>query len=81
MGKRLDEIIDATLSLASEVGLGNVSLQMIADKVGIRKSSLFNHISSKDDLISKMYHSLREKAKAVTNYPSIDYPKTIWEEF
>lgn len=60
---RLEQIILATLKLASVKGLGNVSLQMIADEVGIRKASLFNHISSKDDLLGKMYIYLREKAK------------------
>ncbi len=61
--ERLEQIILATLELASKKGLGNVSLQMIADKVGIRKASLFNHIVNKDDLLEKMYTFLRENAK------------------
>lgn len=61
---RKEEIIYATLELASEYGLGSVSLSQIADKVGIRKPSLYNHFKSKDELVSSMYLFLREKAQA-----------------
>lgn len=35
---RKEEIIMATLELAAEKGLGSVSMNMIADKVGIKKT-------------------------------------------
>lgn len=35
---RKKEIILATLELAANKGLGNVSMNMIADKVGIKKA-------------------------------------------
>ena len=40
---RKEEIILATLKLASKKGLGNVSMSMIAESIGIKKSSLYNH--------------------------------------
>ena len=43
---RKKEIIMATLELAANKGLGNVSMNMIADKVGIKKPSLYNHFKS-----------------------------------
>ena len=60
---RKKEIIDALLELASEKGLGNVSMQQIADKVGITKASLYNHFSSKEEIVEKMYEILRENSK------------------
>lgn len=60
---RKEEIIYATLELASEYGLKSVSLSRIADKVGIRKPSLYNHFKSKEDLVNSMYTFLREKAQ------------------
>ena len=60
---RREEILLATLELAAEKGLGNVSLNMIADRIGIRKPSLYNHFSSKEELVEAMYQFLREKAK------------------
>lgn len=57
----------ATLRLASKKGLGAVSMNMIAESVGIKKPSLYNHFKSKDELIDSMYQYLREKAKEKTN--------------
>ena len=70
---RKNEIIMATLELAANKGLGNVSMNMIADKVGIKKPSLYNHFSSKDELVETMYEFLREEAKKSANICLIDY--------
>ena len=60
---RKEEIIMATLELAAEKGLGSVSMNMIADKVGIKKPSLYNHFVSKEEIVQAMYEYLREQAK------------------
>ncbi len=71
---RKEEIVLATLDLASEIGLDKVSLSMISDKVGIRKASLFNHFSNKEEIINEMYLFIRENAKKqVLDDYSIDY--------
>ena len=74
---RKEEIIYATLELASEYGLQSVSLSQIADKVGIRKPSLYNHFKSKEDLVKSMYTFLREKAKLGVDTASLvdGFPK------
>lgn len=69
---RKEEIIYATLELASEFGLKVVSLGQIADKVGIKKPSLYNHFASKDEIISEMYSVLRAQAQR-RNMVSVDY--------
>ena len=51
MNDRKNEIIKATLELAAESGLGTVSMQQIASKVGITKASLYNHFSSRDEIV------------------------------
>lgn len=70
---RKKEIIMATLELAANKGLGNVSMNMIADKVGIKKPSLYNHFRSKDELVEEMYQFLREEAKKNAHIGPIDY--------
>ena len=70
---RKKEIIMATLELAANKGLGNVSMNMIADKVGIKKTSLYNHFASKEELVEAMYQFLREEAKKNANVGAIDY--------
>lgn len=71
--KRTEEIIAATLELAAENGLKSVSMNMIADKIGIKKPSLYNHFSSKQELVQACYEFLRKKAKQATATSSIDY--------
>ena len=61
--ERKEEIILATLDLASANGLRSVSMAQIAEKVGIKAPSLYNHFRSKDEIIKAMYSFLREKAQ------------------
>ena len=52
----------ALLSLASETGLRNVSLSQIAQRVGIRKASLYNHFAAREEIIAALYEYLRAQA-------------------
>lgn len=70
---RREEIIYATLELASEKGLGAVSMAQIAEKLGIKKPSLYNHFKSKDEIVSEMYRYLREQTWKKTNDIETDY--------
>ena len=58
-----EEIILATLDLASHYGLKSLSMSQIAESVGIKKPSLYNHFDSKESLIKEMYNYIREKSK------------------
>ena len=60
--ERKEEIILATLELASENGLKSISMAQIAEKIGIKAPSLYNHFKSKDEIVKAMYCFLREKA-------------------
>ena len=70
---RKEEIVLVTLELAAEKGLANVSMSMIADKIGIKKSSLYKHFASKDEIVEAMYELLRKQAKEKANIKPIDY--------
>lgn len=61
--ERKKEIILAALELASENGLKSISMAQIAEKVGIKAPSLYNHFKSKDEIVKAMYSFLREKAQ------------------
>lgn len=70
---RKEEIVLVTLELAAKKGLGNVSMSMIADKIGIKKPSLYKHFASKDEIVEAMYEFLRNQAKEKANIKPIDY--------
>ena len=63
---RKEEIILAMLKLASQKGLGAVSMNMIAEEIGIKKPSLYNHFKSKNEIVKEMYLFLRDKAQKET---------------
>lgn len=74
---RKEEIILATLELAAENGLSNVSMAQIGEKLGIRKPSLYNHFNSKEEIIVAMYQYLRDKSKEQVSLADIDYGEFI----
>lgn len=74
---RKSEIIAAVMELASENGLGSVSMQQIADKVGITKASLYNHYSSKDEIVEAMYHQLRDNTKKNVGMGTFDVDRLM----
>ena len=74
--KTRERVLYCLLELAAEKGLGNVSLSMVAEKVGIRKATLFSHFESKDDMIQSLYAYLREQAQK-NREASIDYDKLV----
>lgn len=74
---RKEEIILVTLELAAANGLSNVSMSQIAEKMGIRKPSLYNHFNSKEEIIAAMYQYLRDKSKEQLSLTDIDYGEFI----
>ena len=81
---RKEEIVLITLEFAAEKGLANVSMSMIADKIGIKKPSLYKHFASKEEIVEAMYEYLRRQAKEKANIKLIDYStffagKTVYE--
>ena len=72
-----EQIILSALALAAEYGLGSVSMSQIAEKVGIRKASLYSHFESKEAIIEAMYEFLRENTKKRLSLQSIDYGEFI----
>lgn len=69
---RKEEIILTTLELAAENGLGSVSMAQIAEKLGMKKPSLYNHFKSKDEMINEMYRFLREETWKKTKDIELD---------
>ena len=75
-----EEIIYATLELAAEYGLKSLSMSQIAEKVGIKKPSLYNHFESKEALIKEMYELIREKSKENISVNNFDFIKDMSAE-
>ena len=70
---RKEEILYATLELAADNGIKGVSMSQIADKVGIKAPSLYNHFKSKDEIIKEMYLFFRGQAQNGDSSVSVDF--------
>ena len=46
-----DRVLQAALGLADEGGVEAVSMRKIADELGVKAMSLYNHVANKDDVI------------------------------
>lgn len=68
-----EKIILGTLELACENGLKSVSMSQIAEKAGIKKSSLYSHFSSKEEIIDEMYKFLRKQANHNREIGNFEY--------
>jgi len=54
-------ILDAALELLAEHGYEGMSLQQVADRVALHKSSLFHHFKSKEELAREVYRGIAER--------------------
>lgn len=54
-------ILDVARELLAEHGFDGMSLQMVADRVGLHKSSLFHHFASKDELAGEVFADIAQR--------------------
>lgn len=57
-------ILDTAQEMVQRQSIGGVSFQEIADKIGIKKGSLYYHFKTKDDLSMAMLERARQDLKA-----------------
>lgn len=71
-------LLTAAASLFAERGFGGTSMADIAERVGVRKASLYNYYPSKDELLMEL---LRQSLTAANDYclKGLDAPGTVEE--
>src|SRR4030067_1287876 len=71
-----EKLLLVAANLISRKGYDGVSLQEIADKVGIHKSTLFHYIKSKADLFSQVFgksiYDANDKLEKLCNDASLE---------
>jgi TetR/AcrR family transcriptional regulator len=59
--KRKEETLDAALRMLTERGYANLSMDDLADEVGISKPTLYQYFNSKEELLSQVMLRMYEK--------------------
>ena len=88
--RRKREILGAAVDLASELGLGGLSIALLADHTGMSKSGLFAHFGSKEELqlatIGAAAHDfdervLRPPQRVAAGLPRLRAMLTAWIDY
>jgi AcrR family transcriptional regulator len=70
-------IIDAALDLVSAQGLSAISLQAVADRVGLSKSGVFSRIGSREALQKAVVEEFGRRFLAAVFVPAMQLPKGL----
>src|SRR5690348_6360773 len=68
-------VLGTALSLATQVGLEGVTIGKLADRVGMSKSGLFAHFSSKENLQVAILEEAEAKFVALVVAPALKRPR------
>lgn len=62
--KNLERVLDAAAELFLAEGYDAATMQQLADKLGLHKSSLYHYVTGKEDLLEQLTHQAQEDAEA-----------------
>lgn len=68
-------VLDAAITLASTVGLEGLTIGTLAEKVGMSKSGLFAHFSSKENLQRAVLDAAVERFVSLVIAPALKKPR------
>lgn len=71
-----DRIIEATLRLMAERGLGNVTMKAIAETAGVARQTLYNHFGDVESIVAQAIeaHRIESLAALRSVLATIEYP-------
>lgn len=79
-GSTKDQILEAALELFSVKGFEATSVSQIADAVGIRKSSLYSHFASKQDILDTLTEEILVLVDKHSMFSEVDRKSAEFEK-
>ena len=61
--KNFERVLDAAATLFLDVGYDAASMQQLADRLGLHKSSLYHYVNSKEDLLKQLIDEAQTTAE------------------
>jgi AcrR family transcriptional regulator len=72
-----ERVLDAALHLADESGLESLSMRKLAQALGVKAMSLYNHVANKDDLLDGIIDQVVSEIE-IPNL-SVDWKTAMWQ--
>ena len=84
-----ESIIETSALIANKIGLENLSLKIIANELNVKSPSLYNHISSLDDVKNKLMvygwkqleNKMIDSAVGVTGYEALNNMSNVFYDY
>jgi hypothetical protein len=70
-------ILDAALTLATQVGLEGLSIGALADTTGMSKSGVFAHFGSREELQISVIREYHQRFEQEVFFPSLQLPRGL----
>lgn len=74
-----EQIVDAALNLASDYGLGDLSMRRVAAELGVQAGALYWHVSNKQQLLVAIAQRILDPAQGARSWPRS--PTQVLTEF
>lgn len=77
--KRMDEIIAAAVKVINERGVNGMSLQAVADEVGITQAGVIHYVGNKQNLLFEVVSHYYDSSSEAEDYLSLFEPGNVFE--
>ncbi len=79
--RREEEILESSLLLFKTHGEDKITVEVIADSVGIGKGTIYKHFKSKSDIYLRLLENYELDLKALLETEDFTDPESIWRSY
>ena len=79
--RREEEILESSLELFKTHGEDKITVEVIADSVGIGKGTIYKHFKSKSDIYLRLLGKYEQDLKSLLETEDFTDPESIWRSY
>ena len=79
--RREEEILESSFMLFKTHGEDKITVEVIADSVGIGKGTIYKHFKSKSDIYLRLLENYEHDLKAILEKEDFTDPESLWRSY
>lgn len=79
--RREEEILESSLLLFKTHGEDKITVEVIADSVGIGKGTIYKHFNSKSDIYIRLLENYEHDLRALLETEDFSDPESLWRSY